>query len=241
MGRKYFQKGNYDTAEEWYSAALDLAPADAVLYSNRSAVHAKMGAWQKALEDGRWAVTLHPKWAKAHARCAIALDGMADVEGAICAYEEALRIEPTNAEFQSALRRLRPIEPMLDSKSVSSTLTRIVARTGRNALCTAQAFVLYATYPTWYRQVRKPLEQLAWRASPALARYNLMERRFDRWMDRRIEAVTAAMNRNDAVGSLLRLSCASALGAGLINAAVMVSKLLESARGSGAKALQNVV
>ncbi|CAI5522874.1 unnamed protein product, partial [Closterium sp. Naga37s-1] len=47
-----------------------------VLFSNRSAAHAAMKNFQQALHDGRKALQLQPRWAKAYSRIAVAHYGM---------------------------------------------------------------------------------------------------------------------------------------------------------------------
>lgn len=49
---------------EHFTAAIAVDPANHVLFSNRSAAHASMGAYGPALEDAKKTVELKPDWAK---------------------------------------------------------------------------------------------------------------------------------------------------------------------------------
>ena len=56
--------------------------AAAVLLSNRSACHAKLGAWAQAADDADSAMELRPGWGRAAGRAAAARLGRGDAEGA---------------------------------------------------------------------------------------------------------------------------------------------------------------
>ena len=53
---------------EAFTAAIAADPANAVLYSNRSAAYASQSKFEQALEDGKKAAELRPDWSKAY-RC----------------------------------------------------------------------------------------------------------------------------------------------------------------------------
>ena len=55
---------DYPKAIELYSKAIELAPDNYVLYSNRSAAYASFGDYTKALEDAEKTVKLKPDWPK---------------------------------------------------------------------------------------------------------------------------------------------------------------------------------
>lgn len=57
-GNKAFAAKDYDTANEWFSKAIEADPSNHVLFSNRSACYAAKKNWGVALEDAeqvRWA------------------------------------------------------------------------------------------------------------------------------------------------------------------------------------------
>ena len=58
------QSGDFEKAVSLYSEAIQLDPANHILYSNRSAAHIKMGQFTKALSDAVKAKELNPEWPK---------------------------------------------------------------------------------------------------------------------------------------------------------------------------------
>eukprot|EP00658_Telonema_sp_P-2_P022180 TRINITY_DN1885_c0_g1_i2.p1 TRINITY_DN1885_c0_g1~~TRINITY_DN1885_c0_g1_i2.p1 ORF type:complete len:159 (-),score=49.39 TRINITY_DN1885_c0_g1_i2:50-526(-) len=59
-GNAAFAKGDNKTALRHYTMAINLAPENAVYYSNRSAAHAGMGSWSLCLEDSHKTIELRP-------------------------------------------------------------------------------------------------------------------------------------------------------------------------------------
>lgn len=58
------QRGDFQTAVELYTEALQADPQSCILYSNRSAALLKLGRHQEALDDAAQACELNPKWPK---------------------------------------------------------------------------------------------------------------------------------------------------------------------------------
>ena len=108
-GNTNFAKQRFEEAEEWYSAAIDLAPADHQLYSNRSAAYAKLEQWGKALADARQATFLAPRWAKGYIRKGVALHGVHDLDGCARAYRKATQLEPENADLAARLAQVEEL------------------------------------------------------------------------------------------------------------------------------------
>ncbi|TFL00643.1 hypothetical protein BDV98DRAFT_107946 [Pterulicium gracile] len=52
-GNKAFAAKDYDTANEWFSKAIEADPSNHVLFSNRSACYAAKKNWGVALEDAK--------------------------------------------------------------------------------------------------------------------------------------------------------------------------------------------
>ena len=57
-------RGEFEQAVELYTEAINLDPQNHVLYGNRSAAFIRTRQYERALEDGRYAVQLQPGWSK---------------------------------------------------------------------------------------------------------------------------------------------------------------------------------
>ncbi|XP_059485534.1 stress-induced-phosphoprotein 1 [Neocloeon triangulifer] len=104
------EKGNAALADEkftdaidFYTRAIELDPSNHVLYSNRSAAHAKAGQHFQALEDAQKTVSLKPDWPKGYSRKGSALVYVNRFDDAIEAYEEGLKLDPNNKQLQEGL------------------------------------------------------------------------------------------------------------------------------------------
>jgi len=101
LGNDLISSGNYEDAFKAYSEAILLSPTSPqshVYYSKRAAASLFLMNYREAAEDARWSIALEPTFAKGHARLGQALHFSEDLEGAIVAYEDALR----NAEDADA-------------------------------------------------------------------------------------------------------------------------------------------
>jgi stress-induced-phosphoprotein 1 len=72
-----------------------------IYHSNRSAAHACLKEWDKALHDATRAVQVKPQWAKAYARLGTAHMGLEAFVEAQAAYERAFELDPANASYQA--------------------------------------------------------------------------------------------------------------------------------------------
>ncbi|EXJ83645.1 stress-induced-phosphoprotein 1 [Capronia coronata CBS 617.96] len=102
-GNKAFAAKDFQTAVEKFSQAIELDPSNHVLYSNRSGAYASLREYQKALEDAQKTTKIKPDWAKGWGRKGAAQHGVGDLVGAKDSYEEALKLDPTNAQAKSGL------------------------------------------------------------------------------------------------------------------------------------------
>ncbi|EXJ87505.1 stress-induced-phosphoprotein 1 [Capronia epimyces CBS 606.96] len=102
-GNKAFAAKDYQTAAEKFSQAIELDPTNHVLYSNRSGAYASLRDYQKALEDAEKTVEIKSDWAKGWGRKGTAQHGLGDLVGAKDSFEQALKLEPSNAQAKSGL------------------------------------------------------------------------------------------------------------------------------------------
>ncbi|KAK6387376.1 uncharacterized protein PV06_04980 [Exophiala oligosperma] len=110
-GNKAFAAKDFNLAVEKFSQAIELDPSNHVLYSNRSGAYASLKDYQHALEDANKTTELKSDWAKGWGRKGAAQHGLGDLIGAKDAFEEALKLEPTNSQAKSGLESVnRAIE-----------------------------------------------------------------------------------------------------------------------------------
>ena len=103
-----------------FSQAIELDPTNHVLYSNRSGAYSSLRQFDKALEDANKTTEIKPEWAKGWGRKGAALHGQGDLVGAKDAYDEALKLEPTNAQAKSGLEAVeRAIQAEADEDGAS--------------------------------------------------------------------------------------------------------------------------
>ncbi|KAM7491258.1 hypothetical protein LguiA_034179 [Lonicera macranthoides] len=102
-GNAAFAAKNYADAITHFTAAIDLAPTNHVLYSNRSAAFASLNQFADALTDAKKTVELKPDWSKGYSRLGAAHLGLKNYEEAISAYRKGLEIDPSNEALKSGL------------------------------------------------------------------------------------------------------------------------------------------
>jgi stress-induced-phosphoprotein 1 len=103
QGNAAFTAGDYPTARDLFSKALELDPNNHVLYSNRSAALASLRLYRDALSDAEKCVSLKKDWPKGYSRLGAALHGLGKYNEAVEALEEGLRLDPGSAQLQAAL------------------------------------------------------------------------------------------------------------------------------------------
>ncbi|KAK9457911.1 hypothetical protein V1511DRAFT_491213 [Dipodascopsis uninucleata] len=105
QGNAFFANKDFDKAIEAFTKAIEVSPTpNHVLYSNRSGSYASKRDFENALKDAEECVKIDPSWAKGFTRKAAALHGLGDLVGARDSYEDALKLDPNNAQAKSGLK-----------------------------------------------------------------------------------------------------------------------------------------
>ncbi|CAB1336987.1 unnamed protein product [Coregonus sp. 'balchen'] len=83
-----------DATLEKYNEAIQIAPRDHVLYSNRSQINSSLKNYEDALHDAEMACKLMPLWSKGHIRKAQALVSLGKCEEALREYLVVITLDP---------------------------------------------------------------------------------------------------------------------------------------------------
>jgi len=99
-GNEEFKKGNYEKAIEYYTYACEIDPKNHIYYTNRSNCQAQLKKWDKSLKDAEKAIACKSDWEKGYYRKGLALFNLGRFQEAMDAYEQAIRLQPSNDDFK---------------------------------------------------------------------------------------------------------------------------------------------
>ncbi|KAI3468895.1 hypothetical protein Pfo_025558 [Paulownia fortunei] len=102
-GNTAFAAGKFNDAIRHFTDAVNLAPTNHVLYSNRSAAYASLNKFSEALSDALKTVEIKPDWGKGYSRLGAAHMGLHNYSDAVSAYKKGLEIDPNNEALKSGL------------------------------------------------------------------------------------------------------------------------------------------
>ena len=102
-GNKAVKENNFEEALQHYSDGIAVDPDNHVLYSNRSAVLARLGRYEEALSDAERTVELKPDWPKGYSRLGYPLIQLGRYQEAKEKYMEGLKLDPDNQQLKEGL------------------------------------------------------------------------------------------------------------------------------------------
>lgn len=106
-GNAAFAAKDFDKAVELFTKAIEASEApNHVLYSNRSGAYASLKNFEAALADANECIKINGTWAKGYGRKGAASFGLGDLVGAKDAYEEAIKLDPNNAQAKQGLKQV---------------------------------------------------------------------------------------------------------------------------------------
>jgi len=106
-GNKAFGEKKYKDAIAHYTQAVKFDDSDAAFYSNRSAAYMGVNDFTNALSDSDHTIRLKPNWVKGYYRRGIALQAMNKIDEAIAAYQQGLKVEPSNGDIPVKLAEVQ--------------------------------------------------------------------------------------------------------------------------------------
>lgn len=125
-GNAAFQAGDFTSAVQHFTKAIELSPSDAVLYSNRSGAYASLKQFENALKDAEMCVKLKPDWAKGYSRKGLAEFNLGRLREAEATYSKGLTIDPNNQSLQAALNEIKQSEVSMREMQAMMAATQAV-------------------------------------------------------------------------------------------------------------------
>jgi tetratricopeptide (TPR) repeat protein len=111
LGNLYFDAERYDDAIKWYGEALKLAPNDVNVSTDLGVCYYYTNQPDKALEQFDRSLKLDPKHAKTLLNVGIVKAfGKQDLQGAMQAWQDVIKIAPDSPEGQAAKRALDSLQ-----------------------------------------------------------------------------------------------------------------------------------
>jgi len=92
-GNRLYTRGQVSASLAKYSEAMELAPDDHLVTSNRSNAYFKNKQYDQALEDANRSIALKPDWGKAYFRRGMVLTARENYEEALVSYFQCLILE----------------------------------------------------------------------------------------------------------------------------------------------------
>ncbi|KAK9975495.1 hypothetical protein ABG768_020751 [Culter alburnus] len=122
-GNQFFKDGQYDSAIECYTRAMDADPYNPVLPTNRAACFFRLKKYAVAESDCHLAIALDSKYVKAYVRRAATRAALKKHQEALEDYEMVLKLDPENSEARNEIQKLQQV---LESSGQTAEKSEIV-------------------------------------------------------------------------------------------------------------------
>jgi len=120
LGNAALAKNDTEGAIKHYSKAIELDPANQVMYSNRSAAYTKVKKYNEAVADADKAIQLSPGWSRGYSRKGTALCYKGDYEKARETFMQGLEKAPNDPALQEGLREVMNAEQNAQSSMLGN-------------------------------------------------------------------------------------------------------------------------
>mmetsp|Transcript_116986 Transcript_116986/g.277885 ORF Transcript_116986/g.277885 Transcript_116986/m.277885 type:complete len:579 (-) Transcript_116986:123-1859(-) len=137
-GNAAFAAKHFKEAIEHFTEAISYVP-DHVFFSNRSACHASLEEYEKALEDGRRCVSLKPDWPKGYARQGLAEYFLKRYEDAEATYKKGLQLSPEDSSLKEGLQKVMDAKYDVGPMSGGDEAEDLLGKFDANSLTMAAA------------------------------------------------------------------------------------------------------
>jgi tetratricopeptide (TPR) repeat protein len=115
-----FARGDWQTALEQFTAALKLDPANIAARNNRALTYLKLQKFSEAAADCSSVLAADSKNVKALLRRAAANEGLGQQQQALDDLQQALQLQPQNAEAKARIAVLEPAVAAASTEAASS-------------------------------------------------------------------------------------------------------------------------
>lgn len=113
LGNLYFDTDQFDSAIQFYARALELAPMNADVRTDMGIMYRRKGDPDRAIAEFKKAAQDDPKHVNSRYNMGVVLlHDKADIKGAIQAWEEFLKVEPTGPRSENIRNQMEKMKSM---------------------------------------------------------------------------------------------------------------------------------
>ena len=114
LGNAYFDSGQFDQAIETYSKALEIDPNNADVRTDLGIMYRRKGEFDRAIAEFKKAAEIDPRHANSRYNLGIVLlHDKGDIKGAIKAWEDYLKLQPTGPRAENIRNQMTRMKGMV--------------------------------------------------------------------------------------------------------------------------------
>jgi tetratricopeptide (TPR) repeat protein len=114
LGNAYFDSGQFDRAMETYSKALEIDPNNADVRTDLGIMYRRKGDYDRAIGEFKKAAEIDPKHVNSRYNLGIVLlHDKGDIKGAIKAWEDYLKVQPTGPRAENIRSQMTKMKSMV--------------------------------------------------------------------------------------------------------------------------------